>query len=86
MLLPGPFHCVLRSLEFKDAKAGHEGLTSFWPETTEEVKRLISAKMETAGISTRTNVLGGKKLLSSKKLKGVMGFELKSLSCIYYAT
>lgn len=44
MLLPGPFHCVLRSLEFKDVKAGHEGLTRFWPETTEEVKRLDQCK------------------------------------------
>ena len=40
ILLPAAFHCVLRSLEFQDVKVGHEGVLSFWPDTTEEVKRL----------------------------------------------
>lgn len=46
MLLPGAFHCVLRSLEFKAVKAGDEEVLSFGPETTEEVKSLKQQENE----------------------------------------
>ena len=78
MLVPGAFHSIWRSLEFQDMMAGHEEALRFCQKQQRREKAGAVGEMKTAGLSTCNWWFRWKKQ-SSKKLTGVIGFELKPL-------